>query len=126
MEFKEFKRVRYETPAFDFAENKLGFAFHKNQPGYSDISAHLPLLEYLASKCIHITEFGTRDGFSTCAFMSGLQKAQGKLVNCAQYPLLPPYVPAKFPMRISIMENYKFADPCRVQPKLVSNLFIGV
>jgi len=81
MEFKEFKRVRYETPAFDFAENKLGFAFHKNQPGYSDISAHLPLLEYLASKCIHITEFGTRDGFSTCAFMSGLQKTRGRLVS---------------------------------------------
>ena len=81
MEFKEFKRVRYETPAFDFAENKLGFAFHKNQPGHSDISAHLPLLEYLASKCIHITEFGTRDAFSTCAFMSGLQKTRGRLVS---------------------------------------------
>ena len=81
MEFKEFKRARYESPAFDFTENGRGFAFHKNQPGYSDISAHLPLLEYLASKCSHITEFGTRDGFSTCAFMSGLQKAQGRLVS---------------------------------------------
>ena len=81
MEFEEFKRVRYKTPAFDFTENKQGFAFHKSQPGYSDISAHLPLLEYLASKCSHITEFGTRDGFSTCALMSGLQKTQGKLVS---------------------------------------------
>ena len=81
MEFKVFKEARCNTPAFDFAENERGFAFHDNKPGYSDISAHLPLLEYLASKCSHVTEFGTRDGFSTCAFMSGLQKNQGKLVS---------------------------------------------
>ena len=81
MEFKVFKEARCNTPAFDFAENERGFAFHENKPGYSDISAHLPLLEYLASKCSHVTEFGTRDGFSTCAFMSGLQKNQGKLVS---------------------------------------------
>ena len=81
MKFREFRESRYNTPPYDFKENKTGFAFHQNRPGYSDISAHLPLLEYLASKCNHGTEFGTRDGCSTCAFISGLLRSQGSLVS---------------------------------------------
>lgn len=35
----------------------------------SDIQAHLPLLVLLAAQCRHVTEFGTRAGFSTAAFL---------------------------------------------------------
>ena len=81
--FKEFKQDKYKAPPYDFMGNHKGFAFHRNAPGYSDIAAHLPLLEYLGSKCKHITEFGTRDGFSTSAFIAGLSKnGGGKLVSC--------------------------------------------
>lgn len=37
----------------------------------SDIVLHLPVLEYFASKCGHVTEFGVRDGCSTVALISG-------------------------------------------------------
>ncbi len=36
-----------------------------------DIKEHLPYLRYLASQCQHITEFGTRAGISTAAFLAG-------------------------------------------------------
>lgn len=35
-----------------------------------DIHEHLPLLYYLASQCDHVTEFGTRRGASTSAFLA--------------------------------------------------------
>lgn len=35
-----------------------------------NIDRHLPLLRFLASKCQHITEFGTDEGFSTTAFLA--------------------------------------------------------
>jgi hypothetical protein len=44
----------------------------------SDIILHLPILEYYASKCSHITELGVRDGHSTLAFLYGLPE-NGKL-----------------------------------------------
>jgi hypothetical protein len=37
----------------------------------SDIVLHLPVLEYYASLCRHVTEFGVRDGYSTIALLSG-------------------------------------------------------
>ena len=37
----------------------------------SDIVLHLPVLEYYASKCDHVTEFGVRDGQSTLALIAG-------------------------------------------------------
>lgn len=37
----------------------------------SDIVLHLPVLEYYASQCRHVTEFGTRDGCSTAALIAG-------------------------------------------------------
>lgn len=38
----------------------------------SDMVAHLPVLEYYASQCSHITELGVRNGQSTIAFLYGL------------------------------------------------------
>lgn len=38
----------------------------------SDINEHLPKLRFLAYYCRHITEFGTRSGNSTVAFLAGL------------------------------------------------------
>jgi hypothetical protein len=38
----------------------------------SDMVAHLPVLEYYASQCNHITELGVRNGQSTVAFLYGL------------------------------------------------------
>ena len=38
---------------------------------YSDIVLHLPVLEYYASLCNHVTEFGVREAHSTIAFLSG-------------------------------------------------------
>jgi hypothetical protein len=37
----------------------------------SDIVLHLPVLEYFASKCDHVTEFGVREGCSTVALIAG-------------------------------------------------------
>lgn len=36
----------------------------------SDINQHLPLLRWLAARCKHITEMGTRFGISTIAFLA--------------------------------------------------------
>lgn len=38
---------------------------------YSDIVSHLPTLEFFASLCQHVTEFGVRDGSSTTALLKG-------------------------------------------------------
>lgn len=65
--FEEFKQERYQEAPYDLASNPYGF----NRVAGSDISAHLPMLEYLASRCSVITEFGTRDCYSTCAFIAG-------------------------------------------------------
>ena len=46
----------------------------------SDISEHLPVLRRLASKCLHVTEFGVRTGNSTLALLAGLPKG-GTLVS---------------------------------------------
>jgi hypothetical protein len=65
--FEEFKQERYQEAPYDLASNPYGF----NRLGGSDISAHLPFLEYLAGQCSIITEFGTRDCYSTAAFIAG-------------------------------------------------------
>ncbi len=39
---------------------------------YSDTVLHLPVLEYYASLCHHITEFGSRECNTTLAFLAGL------------------------------------------------------
>jgi hypothetical protein len=38
----------------------------------SDIVLHLPVLEWFASKCKHVTEFGVREGCSTVALLAGV------------------------------------------------------
>ena len=38
---------------------------------FSDIVSHLPVLEFFASLCSHVTEFGVRDGSSTVALLKG-------------------------------------------------------
>lgn len=38
---------------------------------YSDIVLHLPVLQYYASLCEHVTEFGVRDAHSTVALLAG-------------------------------------------------------
>jgi hypothetical protein len=38
---------------------------------FSDIVLHLPVLEYYASLCEHVTEFGVREGSSTVALIAG-------------------------------------------------------
>lgn len=69
-EFEAFKKARYEKPPWDHIDNPVGFP--PEQLNYSsDISAHLPFLEYLASKVHSVTEFGTRGCYSTSAFLSG-------------------------------------------------------
>ena len=37
----------------------------------SDINEHLPILKELASQCVHVVEFGFREGFSTMALICG-------------------------------------------------------
>lgn len=48
--------------------------------GWSDIIDHLPLLRALAAECDHVTEFGTRHGVSTVAFLAGLP-SHGRMVS---------------------------------------------
>ncbi len=74
--FKKFKEDRYKTRPWDYGYNSLGFK--EPIPGCSDISAHLPFIEYIASRCAHCTEFGTRDCFSTSALIAG---CPGKVVS---------------------------------------------
>lgn len=48
----------------------------------SDMVLHLPVLEWYASQCRHVTEFGVREAHSTIALMAGLAgKTGGKLVS---------------------------------------------
>lgn len=44
--------------------------YRRNCEQVSDINQHLPKLRELAEKCQHVTEFGTRGGVSTSAFLA--------------------------------------------------------
>lgn len=75
MTFEELKLIKYKTRPWDYPYNRLGFMFNRpSEPGCSDISAHLPFIEYMASQCNVCTEFGTRDCFSTVALLAGCKK----------------------------------------------------
>jgi hypothetical protein len=76
MTFEEIKKERYGLRPFDIIHNPNGF--RQDHAGGSDISAHLPLIEYFASKCNHCTELGTRDGHSTIALIAG---CKGKVIS---------------------------------------------
>ena len=80
MNLSEFRNWHYNRPAYEWPDNHLGFPWHDGRPNHSDISSHIPFLQYLASKCNHIVEFGVRDGGSTSAFMCGLPSS-GKLMS---------------------------------------------
>jgi hypothetical protein len=64
-----------DDPSIIEIESKVG-----NIPFYlrNNLVSHLPILEYYASLCHHITEFGVRHGQSTVAFLYGLPD-DGKL-----------------------------------------------
>lgn len=38
---------------------------------FSDFILHMPVIEWFASQCDHLTEFGMREGFSTVALLNG-------------------------------------------------------
>jgi len=71
--FNEIKQQKYNTPPWDRADNPMGFPAIATID-HNNISAHLPLLEYFASKCDLVTEFGIRRGFSTVAFLSAAKQ----------------------------------------------------
>lgn len=70
--FYSIKTLKYAEQPYDFNWNPQGF---KIETG-CDISAHLPMLELLASRCGHVTEFGTRTAYSTTAFLAGLLRSK--------------------------------------------------
>jgi cephalosporin hydroxylase len=76
-DFERFKQERYNARPWDLPENPMGFPTEEIGVT-SDISAHLPLLEFLARGCDHITEFGTRYAASTSALIAG---CRGKVVS---------------------------------------------
>lgn len=65
---RTFADVRHERyclhAATDFERPRLGGRA-------SDIVLHLPVLEFYASRCYYVTEFGVRDGHSTVALLAG-------------------------------------------------------
>lgn len=78
-EFYRFVNEKYSVRPYDFDDNPYGFG-RVPHIDLSDISAHLPFLEFLARECNHITEFGTRECFSTAAFLYGIQM-DGTLIS---------------------------------------------
>jgi hypothetical protein len=80
--FDELKILYYHTIAEDPEINKYHQLVDTILPFYmkNDIVLHLPILEYYATKCNTVTEFGVRHGQSTIAFLSGLPK-NGKLIS---------------------------------------------
>jgi hypothetical protein len=70
MTFEEYQQSKFNTPPGDFHWNPQGF----NRSDGSDISAHLPLLKYFASLCDTVAELGSRNAFSTTAFISGARE----------------------------------------------------
>ena len=74
MTLQDFYYQRLNVLPYDFGANPYGF---RNTNG-SDISAHMPMLSFIAKDCNHITEFGTRECCSTAAFLS---TCPGKVVS---------------------------------------------
>jgi cephalosporin hydroxylase len=105
MNFSEFVQPRRDCPPADFEGNPIGFnRLGDNVCSFSDMSAHLPILQYFASLCNHCTEFGTRRCCSTIALLQG---AKSKVVS---------YDVAKHP-DITTLENIE-DKPCTWQFKL--------
>jgi len=64
----------------------------KQPEKHADIWEHLPTLKFYAEHAKHITEFGTRSGNSTSAFLLGLAKHGGEMVSydIDQIPFIAP------------------------------------
>lgn len=65
MNFEQLKQSYYHRVAIG------PFEFPTYSVIGSDIVLHLPVLEYYASQCKHVTEFGVREGHSTVALLAG-------------------------------------------------------
>lgn len=73
MTFEEFYQERRNLIPWDWKHNPKGFPMEK-PPGskeYGDIAAHMPMLEFLASHCDHVSEFGCCRCISTAAMIHG-------------------------------------------------------
>jgi hypothetical protein len=64
-DFNSLKRSFYQRVCYCPSEPKATELVH------SDIVLHLPVLEFYASLCGHVTEFGVREGCSTAALLAG-------------------------------------------------------
>lgn len=65
MDFQELKRQRFQQVPVD------PFCKRTTELIYSDCVAHLPVIQYYASLCQSVMEFGVRDGHSTVALING-------------------------------------------------------
>jgi len=74
IDFLTFYNNRRNHVPYDFDYNPFGFKYTNG----SDISAHMPLLSFIAKDLNHITEFGVRECYSTSAF---LYSCPGKVVS---------------------------------------------
>jgi predicted O-methyltransferase YrrM len=59
-------------------EDLLEFGYNFACITKSDINEHLPVLTEYANECSHITEFGTRTGVSTWAWLA----SKAKTIRC--------------------------------------------
>jgi hypothetical protein len=73
----DFYNERLHKVPYDFNDNRYGF---KATNG-SDISAHMSLLYFLARQCDSVTEFGTRECYSTSAFLLGCDNVTSYDIN---------------------------------------------
>lgn len=72
-----YKRLLYGHVGIDYFAPEFRT---QAMPG-SDILLHLPVLTWYASRCESVVEFGVREGHSSLAFLSGLQKTGGILYS---------------------------------------------
>jgi cephalosporin hydroxylase len=79
-EFEKFYQERLNAIPWDHEYNKGGFR-PEVMGKSSDISAHLPMLRFLASQVDCVTEFGSRFCSSTSAFISGGTYGPMKVVS---------------------------------------------
>jgi len=59
-------------------DNLLEFGYNHACTNRSDINEHIPVLTEYANECEHITEFGTRTGVSTWAWLT----SKAKTIRC--------------------------------------------
>ena len=56
-------------------DNLLEFSYNFACTNRSDINEHIPVLTEYANSCEHVTEFGTRTGVSTWAWLASKGKS---------------------------------------------------